>query len=77
MKLTDQSSLREISFCVCSALDGVGVTAVLTGGSAATIYAPDAIQSFDLDLIRAWSKRAGRAEELQRFLARFETSGTL
>jgi hypothetical protein len=49
--ITAATSLREVAFVVCSALDAVGVTAVLTGGSAATVYAPEAIQSEDLDFI--------------------------
>lgn len=38
------SSLRDVAFEVCTALDRVGVTAVLSGGGAATLYAPHAIQ---------------------------------
>ena len=51
MGITRDSSLREVAFAVCTALDRVGVTAVLTGGGAATLYAPEAIQSFDLDFV--------------------------
>lgn len=51
MAITRDSSLREVAFAVCTALDRVGVTAVLTGGGAATLYAPEAIQSFDLDFV--------------------------
>lgn len=51
MRITRDSSLREVAFAVCTALDRVGVTAVLTGGGAATLYAPEAIQSFDLDFV--------------------------
>ncbi len=47
MEITRDSSLREVAFAVCTALDRVGVTAVLTGGGAATLYAPEAIQSYD------------------------------
>jgi hypothetical protein len=49
--ITRDSSLREVAFAVCTALDRAGVTAVLTGGGAATLYAPAAIQSFDLDFV--------------------------
>lgn len=45
------SSLTDIAFAVCSALDRKGFRAVLTGGSAATYYAPDAYQSDDLDFV--------------------------
>jgi hypothetical protein len=51
VRITRDSSLREVAFAVCTALDRVGVTAVLTGGGAATLYAPEAIQSFDLDFV--------------------------
>ena len=36
------STLVEVAFEVCTALDASGYTAVLTGGSAATFYAPAA-----------------------------------
>jgi len=49
--ITAESSLVEVAFAVCSALHRAGVTAVLSGGGAATFYAPEAIQSFDLDFI--------------------------
>lgn len=51
MAISRESSLREVAFAVCTALDRAGVTAVLTGGGAATLYAPEAIQSFDLDFV--------------------------
>lgn len=67
MPITHASSLREVAFAVCTALDEVGVTAVLTGGSAATLYAPEAIQSFDLDFVlTAYTKEKGPAQALER-----------
>lgn len=45
------STLTEVAFEVCTALDKKGFTAVLTGGSAATYYAPEAYQSRDLDFV--------------------------
>lgn len=45
------STLVEVAFQVCSALHERGIVAVLTGGSAATFYAPDAYQSRDLDFV--------------------------
>jgi hypothetical protein len=60
------SSLREIAFEVCTALDRAGATAVLSGGGAATLYAPQAIQSFDLDFILTMhGGRAGTGHVLQ------------
>ncbi|MEE9270144.1 MAG: hypothetical protein V3V49_07775 [Candidatus Krumholzibacteria bacterium] len=51
MKISRASTLKDVAFAVCTALDRTGVVAVLTGGSAATVYAPDACQSRDLDFI--------------------------
>ena len=51
MKISPTSTLREVAFVVCTALDQAGVRAVLTGGSAATVYAPEAYQSGDLDFV--------------------------
>ena len=51
MKITRTSSLRDVAFVVCTALHNGGIEAVLTGGSAATVYAPHACQSHDLDFI--------------------------
>src|SRR5690606_901155 len=52
--ITKASSLTEVAFAVCTALDRAGTKAVLTGGSAATYYAPDAYQSGDLDFVIAF-----------------------
>lgn len=57
-----KSTLADIAFIVCSALDRVSITAVLTGGSAATYYAPDAYQSRDLDFVLAVHAAGGAAE---------------
>ena len=51
MMIAASTSLREVAFIVCTALHRAGVTAVLTGGSAATVYAPDAYQSRDIDFV--------------------------
>jgi hypothetical protein len=45
------SSLREVAFAVCTACERVGTQIVLSGGSAATVYAPEAYQSRDLDFV--------------------------
>ncbi|HEY4442492.1 MAG TPA: hypothetical protein VGN14_18705 [Candidatus Elarobacter sp.] len=45
------ATLRDVAFAVCTALDRLGVHAVLCGGSAATVYAPEAYQSEDLDFV--------------------------
>ena len=51
MRISADSSLRAVAFIVCTALDRAGLTAVLTGGGAATVYAPSAYQSRDLDFV--------------------------
>jgi hypothetical protein len=51
MTITEHSSLEDVAFIVCTTLTGCGITAVLTGGSAATFYAPEAYQSRDVDFI--------------------------
>ena len=55
------TSLRDVAFAVCTALDRAGFTVVLTGGSAATFYAPEAYQSKDLDFVIALRGTAGEA----------------
>lgn len=45
------TSLPDVAFAVCTALHRAGFTVVLTGGSAATFYAPAAYQSKDLDFV--------------------------
>ena len=51
MSIDSDTPLREIAFEVCTALARTGTTAVLSGGGAATLYAPSVIQSYDLDFI--------------------------
>lgn len=52
--ITAQTTPRELAFTVCSALHESGVTAVLTGGGAATVYAPESYQSRDLDFVLSY-----------------------
>lgn len=73
--ITAKSSLTDVAYAVCTALDRVGYRAVLTGGSAATFYAPEAYQSFDLDFVLVFSADAGGAEAL-RALGFSERGGT-
>ncbi len=49
--ISADSSLIDVCFAVCTALDEIGMTAVLTGGSAATFYASATYQSRDADFI--------------------------
>jgi hypothetical protein len=55
------SSLTDIAFAVCTALNRQGFHAVLTGGSAATYYAPEAYQSGDLDFVITLKGTGGEA----------------
>lgn len=59
--ITATSSLADVAFAVGTALDRVGITAVLSGGSAATFYAPDAYQSRDLDFVITLHGKGGQA----------------
>ena len=49
--ITRQSTLVDVAYAVCTALDRAGYVAVMTGGSAATFHAPDAYQSKDIDFV--------------------------
>lgn len=50
-RIRADSTLLDVCYAVCTTLERDGVTAVLTGGSAATFYAPEAYQSRDADFI--------------------------
>ncbi len=64
MKVTRKSSLREVAFIVCTALHKAGIRAVLTGGSAATVYAPRAYQSRDIDFIITFQAAGSNPKEV-------------
>lgn len=49
--IDETSSLQEVCFVVSTALAQCGVSAVLTGGSAAAVYAPTAYSSLDADFV--------------------------
>lgn len=49
--ITRASTLEDICYAVSRALDAGGITAVLTGGSAAAVYAPHAYTSLDADFV--------------------------
>ncbi len=53
-------SLPDVAFIVCTALSKSGLKAVLTGGSAATYYAPRAYQSRDMDFVIQFVEGEGR-----------------
>lgn len=54
------STLTDVAFAVCTALDRAGFVVVLTGGSAATYYAPESYQSLDLDFVITLRGAAGK-----------------
>lgn len=51
MAITENSSLIDIAFAVCTALDAAAITAVLTGGAATMMYAGDIQPSDDADFV--------------------------
>ena len=51
MKELANLSLKEIAFEICSAFDRAGITAVLVGGGAAAVHAPNAYETRDLDFV--------------------------
>ena len=62
--INSDSTLTDVAFAVCTALDEAGIKAILTGGSAATYYAPDAYQSSDLDFVITFHSGADGAAVL-------------
>jgi len=56
--------LPTVAFKVCTALARSKVRAILTGGSATTVYAPEAYQSRDLDFIAYFAGAKGKFDEV-------------
>ncbi len=75
MNIGPLTTLRELAFIVCTALNAQGTTAVLSGGGAATVYAPDVNQSRDLDLILSYSALGAYAAVQPLLELGFEESG--
>ena len=63
MTISRDSTLIDVCYAVCTALDNIGTTVVLTGGSAATFYAPAAYQSRDADFVITMRGDASRGIE--------------
>jgi len=51
LTIKSDTNLRQLAFIVCTALDRAGLTGILSGGGAATIWSENAYQSRDLDFI--------------------------
>ncbi len=49
--ITDRSTVAEVAAIISDALESAGITAVLSGGSAVTIYSNNAYLSRDLDFV--------------------------
>lgn len=54
--ITLATTLDELAFIVCTAFHRAGECIILSGGGAATVYAPDAYQSRDLDFVLDFQK---------------------
>lgn len=63
--ITHLTTMRDLALIVCTELDRQGVQAVLVGGAAAHIYAPNEYVSHDLDLVLSmWSDDRSAREAL-------------
>jgi hypothetical protein len=57
------SSLTDVCFAVAAAFELFSIAAVLTGGSAATVYAPEAYTSLDADFVLANDAKGDKLRE--------------
>lgn len=57
MAITRRSTIRDVAAHVSQALTDAGITAVLTGGGAVSIYSANKYQSYDIDFVTAASRR--------------------
>jgi len=63
MKL-ENASFEDVAFLICTAMHQAGTTAVLSGGGAATFYAPKAYQTRDLDFVLHFAIAAPSAQPI-------------
>lgn len=49
--ISEESTLADVCFAISAALEARGISGVLTGGSAAAVYAPQSYMSYDADFI--------------------------
>jgi hypothetical protein len=64
VRISRSTDLTDVAFVVSTALDTAGITAVLTGGSAATVYAPHAYQSRGLDFVVEFRAKGSNPNEV-------------
>jgi hypothetical protein len=57
MAITRRSTIRDVAACVSQGLTDAGITAVLTGGGAVSVYSANKYQSRDIDFVTAASRR--------------------
>lgn len=57
MAISRRSTIRDVAAQVSQALSDAGITAVLTGGGAVTVYSANKYQSYDIDFVTAASMR--------------------
>jgi len=57
MAITRRSTIRDVAARVSQALTKAGITAVLTGGGAVSVYSANKYQSYDIDFVTAASRR--------------------
>jgi hypothetical protein len=69
-------NLIDVAFAVCTALDRVGIVAVLVGGSAANFYAPQKYQSHDADFVITLERQRGTAAKVMMDLG-FQREGQM
>lgn len=59
--ITKETTLQELAVIVSSTLEEAGITAILSGGAAVSIYSDNAYESADLDFITSEGKKALQA----------------
>lgn len=62
--IDENSTLEDVCFAVASVLDAASLDAVVTGGSAATIYAAGAYSSVDVDFVLRRDVRGTKLAEI-------------
>lgn len=70
-KIDETSSLEQVATIVCNALDENGISVVLSGGAAVSIYSDNEYESYDLDFVpTGLARRVDRVMESLGFAKR-------